>query len=866
MTNTRGAGSAPEPRARTRDAHHFVSQAIGPVAWVLGFLAFFVYAANVKPLDVLLSPGPLATASGSASGHLQTLLLLTFEHWPLVATFSAVGLIVAGRLGRGLGLPGLFRDPPALDMKEEKQRRQRPGYKFSRGNLTAFLGALGAALLIVEVWTVIYYLEIVENLPDLDLWLPPGTGDSGGVGLIAENQFSNHWDLLSFLLWSCSPFLGLLCLAELLPAVAPGTERRNRDALAEALRFALGIVVGAVAVFVMSKLGGSLHPAFETALRKVFWLAEAHLPAWRGHSLARFPLFKVEEMYPQLPGHVTIKILASFSLFVLIVLVFYQALGILSQSKTLGWPLSPGLGICMVLSFGVLFYSVLAMLSTVSQLLVVVVVLLWFVIANGGSYKYRFPGMEAYYQRAGHVTFKNLDEALDAPAGTLGLLSNERVLENWQKQTGQDRPRLILIATTGGAYRAAFWTTVVLDELGRRLGPDFHRHVRLITGASGGMVGAAYYASGFTKDGPPKDLVTDTMRDETGLDSLTPVARGLVLRDLPLGVFWPFAQARDRGIELEEAWTSLGVPFRDLGDGEEAGWRPSLVVSPMVVESGRRLLVSNLDLGALAETRSLIPATVPGATGPAAVAERLYSRSAVEFFRVFPRARATFSLQTAVRMSATFPLASPAVSLPTDPPRRVVDAGYYDNYGVDLATSWAYEHQDWIKAKTSGVALLQIRAYPSEEEVQAFFGLASVAARTVVDRFLTRLVISFQGLTSPLYGGLSAREWSMRFRNAGQVRVLDDSFNRNGDPAFFKSFVFENSTEFAMNWFLTDQDIASMRQSIGAPAEAESEGGQKSVDDPATVAVARQVVKDRNSLVFGQLQDWWGAEVPRTVP
>ena len=98
------------------------------------------------------------------------------------------------------------------------------------------------------------------------------------------------------------------------------------------------------------------------------------------------------------------------------------------------------------------------------------------------------------------------------------------------------------------------------------------------------------------------------------------------------------------------------------------------------------------------------------------------SRSAVEFFRIFPEARPTFSLQTAVRMSATFPFASPAVSLPTDPPRRVVDAGYYDNYGVDLATSWIYVNQDWIRKNTSGVALIQIRAYPSEQEVLSFFG------------------------------------------------------------------------------------------------------------------------------------------------
>ena len=39
-----------------------------------------------------------------------------------------------------------------------------------------------------------------------------------------------------------------------------------------------------------------------------------------------------------------------------------------------------------------------------------------------------------------------------------------------------------------------------------------------------------------------------------------------------------------------------GRPFRELAAGEAEGWRPSLVFSPMLLEDGRRLLISNLDL------------------------------------------------------------------------------------------------------------------------------------------------------------------------------------------------------------------------------------------------------------------------------
>ena len=89
-----------------------------------------------------------------------------------------------------------------------------------------------------------------------------------------------------------------------------------------------------------------------------------------------------------------------------------------------------------------------------------------------------------------------------------------------------------------------------------------------------------------------------------------------------------------------------------------------------------------------------------------------------------------------------------------DPPRRVVDAGYYDNYGVDLATSWIYVHQKWICENTSGVALIQIRAYPSEQAVLSYFGAASVAHPDLIARLKKRVVCGFQGLTSPLAGGL----------------------------------------------------------------------------------------------------------------
>jgi hypothetical protein len=67
-------------------------------------------------------------------------------------------------------------------------------------------------------------------------------------------------------------------------------------------------------------------------------------------------------------------------------------------------------------------------------------------------------------------------------------------------------------------------------------------------------------------------------------------------------------------------------------------------------------------------------------------------------------------------MSATFPYISPAVVLLTALRRRVVDAGYFDNHGVDLAADWLKPTWDdpagagaWLDTKATGVLLIQSR-------------------------------------------------------------------------------------------------------------------------------------------------------------
>jgi cytochrome bd-type quinol oxidase subunit 2 len=395
-------------------------------------------------------------------------------------------------------------------------------------------------------------------------------------------------------------------------------------------------------------------------------------------------------------------------------------------------------------------------------------------------------------------------------------------LEKWKKQAapeGAKAPKLVVVAVVGGANRAALWTTLVLTRLeeSQEL-PNFARHVRVITGASGGMVGACYYVATLSKRADPKGpkkpgLSATDLQDHIGRDHLTPVFHRTFFRDLPL-TFWPFQYEGDRGMALEEAWRlnldgALDVTFDQLHKDEKEGRCPSLVLTPMLVEDGRQLIISNLFLQSLTENAGNFLRGDPskGLARPQALTKAQdttaaqpdgayrYSLSALELFQLFPDAWSTFQLGTGARMNASFPYVSPAVDLPTSPRRRVVDAGYYDNYGIKTATAWIYHHKEWLEKNTSGVVLIQVRDLASERRRLFPAGQAS-------DENSWGWYRGIEWLTGPLVGASSARESVMSFRNDEQVETLSDLFNASKGKDFFTTVVFSFGEEIALNWYL----------------------------------------------------------------
>ena len=523
---------------------------------------------------------------------------------------------------------------------------------------------------------------------------------------------------------------------------------------------------------------------------------------------------------------------------------------------------SPVLLVCLVFILLSLLYGFWSFHIHLGTLTLVVILLALFVwnsatIFPEVEYKLQIPGLEDYYAPEQRVKLEDLQDGWVEKGRELlprPLLEDEAILsamrQRWQARYGPDsKPKIVILAVSGGGIRAAVWTARVLEGLQEAMpggeGVDFREHVRLITGASGGMVAAALMVADWEGDwadrGQPQLHEADR-RLNLGLysailaeQSLLPTFQTAVLRDFSCNLFVPPWQrvSYDRGRALEEKWMlnarsrGFGPPaqrrsqweslrqqrrlspfqrtFADLYDLEAQGRRPSLIFAPMFVEDSRRLLISNLNLEALA---------VPGQhvqkdLGQISQGVATLARSGLECFKLFPQAMNTLEVGTAARLSATFPVISPAVSLPTEPPRHVVDAGYYDNYGVNLAVLWLVENREALLRHCSGVALVEIRAFPLQAQ-----GFEPGREAPVQPEAATLIADTLGALSAPLRAVFRARFNVGYYRNNELLAVARQLFPQDPEArsAYLQRFILELDTKAALSWYISDEEKRRISQ------------------------------------------------------
>jgi hypothetical protein len=345
--------------------------------------------------------------------------------------------------------------------------------------------------------------------------------------------------------------------------------------------------------------------------------------------------------------------------------------------------------------------------------------------------------------------------------------------------------------------------------------PSFSELTLMVTGASGGMVGASYWLANQWKLHHEQDALgwEELMRLASG-DSLTALTRALVIHDVPHS-FVPCNNPNNRGAAMQSSWEAaarekkldLRRPLSEFRAGEAAGKWPSLVFSPMLVEDGRRLIFSNL---------MLTPVLQSEARWVNAETNELVSDSAFHAVQLLHHGL-QIRLATAARLSATFPYISPAVLLPTEPRTRIVDAGYYDNYGVDLATTWLREalrcNRDWLAEHCSGILVLQIR--DDESTLADSKGKPQVLPPEGRGPFAW-LGRGLEGLTTPLQGLAMARGSAMQLRNDAQLEAISHAYDAALGDGFVVQETFELKAQVSLSWYLSSEETERLRLQVCA--------------------------------------------------
>ena len=711
---------------------------------------------------VLMIEGIAACLSSLHAGHVLAGL-----------AYGATILVLGGKLGGGAGMHDLFRDKAAHARLFNDQPRTKDGDAAARGSWRLWLSPGFMAMALFALWIGVT-LEL--------LGLPLRAGQMAA-------PLVEGW-------WAFAVLLGLALLALALGRVPPSTDAMASSASMPAfLRRLAGLGAG---------IGAAVA------------LGWALLPVLRQGLIAGLGLD------PSRQALVSALILFALALAALVALRWFRV--------------SAGSAFFVLL---ITLTTGLAVLAQVPALFLAGAAFLAYMWLKGrlAPFRYRIPGIPARYYQSPLMPGSATDEPEAA------LVKPEQALKAWQDRrqggAGPEKPRLVLVALSGGGYRATFWAALVLDRLlgrDRRLGTGHKmaaddaagRHldgltesIRFIAGASGGMVTGGYLAALCAQaDGGGRQSLVQMIEADIDAyqrqsppiappgmpapkaqpvpvkrDSLSALALQL-LHDLG-HLFRASSITQDRGRVLQAHWATLDQPFSALRDAEARGTRPATIFSPMLVESGAPLFISNLDLG------DLRTHFYRGQQSDA-------DEHSAELFRMLPGAHADdgMTLATAARLSASFPYVLPAVSLPRIPHRRVVDAGYYDNYGIDALTRLLNSDKlrDWVITNCSGVLVIALRAFPDDPRTKP----AKPGARL------------FWWLTSPIEAMFNARGSSQTFRNREQLRLTRQLYGaalaaRHGAAHwqqagrnFVDIVTFTCEEEASMSWHLSTADMARL--------------------------------------------------------
>jgi hypothetical protein len=329
------------------------------------------------------------------------------------------------------------------------------------------------------------------------------------------------------------------------------------------------------------------------------------------------------------------------------------------------------------------------------------------------NYRNRAYGLDYQKENRAAYNYAAFEKIASPPNIAQDQAATLEILENWlaKNRTAENpRPKIILVCVSGGGHRAALWTMQTLQKADIATGGKLLRQTFLMTGASGGLLGAAQIREAMLRHAEGDRLAPQdpSLIDDMGKDLLNAISFAVVTNDLfyPISSFkyGSFSYRKDRGYLFEHSLNenTHGFFSRKIWEyrqPEREAKIPMLIASPFVLNDARRMLISPQGVSYLMRPNA-------GRLTPQVEID------GIDFGRFFAAQQAdSLAFSSAMRMNCTYPFILPNVWMPTTPSVETLDAGFRDNYGLGLAVRFAHVFKDWIRENTGGVVFVQIRCW-----------------------------------------------------------------------------------------------------------------------------------------------------------
>lgn len=299
------------------------------------------------------------------------------------------------------------------------------------------------------------------------------------------------------------------------------------------------------------------------------------------------------------------------------------------------------------------------------------------------------------------------------------------ILENWlAKNKSYKKPKIVFICASGGGHRASMFTMAMLQTADSISNGKLMKQTVLMTGASGGMLGVAYYRELYYQNSLHHlkgSLYDKKYTFDVAKDLNSAITASITTNDL----FYPLRSIKmkenkykkDRAYMWEYQFNSnthqyLKKNLADYVQPEKSAQIPMMLNYPVITNDARYLLVASQPMRYMMK---------PYNANSGWINQNQIEVDAIDYQSYFSGFHPLdMPISTAVRINATYPWILPNATFPTTPEFTTMDAGIRDNLGTGLACRFISVYKKWINENTSGIVIVEIR---SLEKVDAILEL-----------------------------------------------------------------------------------------------------------------------------------------------